>query len=65
MKLFFCLALLTFVSNCVVAEDGGAKIIVIKEVVDKVLTEGKDLSVEYTLFNIGDGSVIVLKFFVL
>jgi len=55
MKLFFCLALLTFVSNCVVAEDGGAKIIVIKEVVDKVLTEGKDLSVEYTLFNIGDG----------
>lgn len=56
MKCVLCLvALFAFFSNAVVADDASAKLILIKEVLNDIITEGNDLSVQYSLFNIGDG----------
>nr|CAB3266612.1 translocon-associated protein subunit beta-like [Phallusia mammillata] len=38
------------------AEDGDAKLILIKNVLNSIITEGNDLMVQYTLYNIGDGA---------
>lgn len=59
MKFFLCLiALLTIFNGLSSADDVNAKLILIKEVQNEVLTEGKDLSVQYTLYNIGDGPAV-------
>jgi len=50
-----CIAILAFFSSSVSADDTSAKLILIKEVLNDVITEGKDLSIQYTVFNIGDG----------
>jgi len=55
MKLFFFFALLAFVSGAAMADEASAKLILIKEVLNDIITEGNDLSVQYTLYNIGDG----------
>ena len=53
MKLLvlFSLLLIGYVS----ADEVNAKIILIKSILNNIITEGQDLAVEYKLFNIGDG----------
>jgi len=58
MKCVLCLItfLAIFGFTTVSADDTSAKLIIIKEVLNDLITEGQDLSVKYTLFNIGDGA---------
>ena len=53
MKLV-CLVLFSLLSGTL-ADEGDAKIILIKNILNDIITEGQDLAVEYSLFNIGDG----------
>ena len=53
MRLLIIVSILCFGS--VWAESGDAKIVLIKSILNKILTEGKELYIEYNLFNIGDG----------
>lgn len=56
MKCLLCLvAVFAIFSNLVIADEASAKLILIKEVLNDIITEGNDLSVQYNLFNIGDG----------
>ena len=48
------LIILLFVFGGTIADDGDAKIILVKSILNNIITEGSDLAVEYNLFNIGD-----------
>jgi len=48
-------ALLAIFAQLSVADDVSAKLLLIKEIEDEIITEGNELTVKYTLFNVGDG----------
>jgi len=57
MKSFVFVACLLMASFAAcMADDGEAKIVLIKDILNDMITEGHDLSVEYKLFNIGEST---------
>jgi len=48
-------AVLALCAQLSVADDVSAKLLLIKEIEDDIITEGNELTVKYTLFNVGDG----------
>lgn len=52
LVLFACLMM----AYNVVADDGEAKIILIKDILNDLVTEGHDLTIQYNLYNIGESA---------
>lgn len=56
MKSFVLIACLFMAYGAVTADEGAAKLILIKDILNDLVTEGHDLTVEYKLFNIGESA---------
>ena len=54
MKLLVFISI--FLIGSTIGDEGDAKLVLIKTVLNDIITEGQDLAVEYKLFNIGDGT---------
>ncbi|XP_002132080.2 translocon-associated protein subunit beta-like [Ciona intestinalis] len=52
----YCVLVLFLSCFCVVAsEESSAKLILTKNILNSIITQGNDLAIEYNMYNIGDG----------
>jgi len=56
MKSLVLVACLLMTAYTAMADEGEAKIVLIKDILNDLVTEGHDLTVEYKLFNIGESA---------
>jgi translocon-associated protein subunit beta len=59
MKSFLSFLLLCV--TCFVSADDSARLLAAKNILNEVLVEGKDLTVQYTIFNVGGRFVFAFR----
>ncbi|XP_062601032.1 translocon-associated protein subunit beta-like [Saccostrea cucullata] len=58
MKLWIIAVLISFAGNSLSEEDNVARLLASKTVLNQYLVEGRDLTVEYTIYNIGGSAAL-------